>query len=69
MDKPVTNPLVQVNKVNSLIYNDRKEWNEDLLDECFNPNVKHQIMQLRLPVTGEDVFRWTLTKNGCAAKN
>ncbi|OVA03939.1 Reverse transcriptase zinc-binding domain [Macleaya cordata] len=54
------NPIV----VRDLIDHSTKHWNRDLVTQHFEPQVATKILNIRIPLQGEDQLHWTLSKKG-----
>ncbi|OVA07927.1 Reverse transcriptase zinc-binding domain [Macleaya cordata] len=51
-------------KLVSDLITESRQWNRSLICSTFEPHIASKIQNIILPLQGEDVIRWTLTKSG-----
>ncbi|OVA10963.1 Reverse transcriptase zinc-binding domain [Macleaya cordata] len=51
--------------VADLIFHNSKQWNRDLVETVFEPEIASKILRIRLPLQGCDRIHWKPDKKGC----
>ncbi|OVA12650.1 Reverse transcriptase zinc-binding domain [Macleaya cordata] len=51
--------------VADLIFHNSKQWNRDLIETVFEPEIASKILSIRLPLQGCDRIHWKPVKKGC----